>query len=156
MSEPFPVRRAAPADAPAMRRLVELAYAHYVARIGKRPGPMDEDYAEVVRAGHAWVAEREGALAGVLVLIPAPDHLLIENVAVDPARWGQGVGRRLLDFAEEYAGAAGLPELRLYTNALMTENRAYYARRGYRETGRQVQDGFDRVYFAKTVQANAG
>jgi N-acetylglutamate synthase-like GNAT family acetyltransferase len=150
------IRPATLADAPAIGSLVEEAYGHYVERIGKRPAPMDEDYAEVVRHGHTWVAEEAGTLAGVLVLVPASDHLLIENVAVAPGWWGRGVGRRLLELAEERAREAGLAELRLYTNARMTENRAYYARRGYRETGRQLADGFDRVYFTKPAHPNAG
>ena len=160
MPDALRIRPATAADAQAIGALVEAAYGHYVERIGKRPAPMDEDYAEVVRRGHTWVAEDAGALAGVLagvlVLEPGADHLLIENVAVSPGWWGQGVGRRLLELAEERAREAGLAELRLYTNALMTENQAYYARRGYRETGRQVVDGFDRVYFAKPAQPNAG
>ena len=156
MTDAFRVRPASPADVPAIGQLVELAYGHYVPRIGERPAPMDEDYGEVVRLGHTWVAEEAGALIGVLVLVPGSDHLLIENVAVAPGSWGRGVGRRLLELAEGRAREAGLAELRLYTNALMTENRAYYARRGYRETGRQTVDGFDRVYFAKPAQPNAG
>ena len=156
MTEAVRIRPAAPFDVPAIRELVELAYGHYVERIGRRPAPMDDDHAEVVARGHTWVAEEAGALVGVLVLVPGSDHLLIENVAVAPDRWGTGVGRRLLDVAEDRAREAGVAELRLYTNALMTENRAYYARRGYRETGRQVVDGFDRVWFAKPAQPNAG
>ena len=156
MPDPLRIRPATLADARAVGALVEEAYGHYVERIGKRPAPMDEDYAEVVRHGHTWVAEEAGTLAGVLVLVPGSDHLLIENVAVAPGWWGRGVGRQLLELAEDRAREAGLAELRLYTNALMTENRAYYARRGYRETGRQTVDGFDRVYLAKPAQPNAG
>lgn len=155
MSQNAEIRPATAADVPALAAVVEAAYGHYVECIGKRPAPMDEDYGEVVRRGHTWVAEESGAVLGVLVLVPRSDHLLIENVAVAPGRWGGGVGRRLLEFAERWAREAGLPELRLYTNALMTENRAYYARRGYRETGREVVDGFDRVWSAKPAHPNA-
>jgi hypothetical protein len=41
---------------------------------------------------------------------------------------------------------------RLYTNAAMTENLAYYPRRGYIETHRAAQDGFHRVFFRKPVR----
>jgi hypothetical protein len=44
-----------------------------------------------------------------------------------------------------------VPELRLFTHALMTENQAYYVRRGYMRTGRTKDDGFDRVFFAKRL-----
>lgn len=40
------LRRAAPADVPAIARVAEAAYAPYLPRMrGQRPGPMDTDYA---------------------------------------------------------------------------------------------------------------
>ena len=42
-----------------VRDLVQRSYAHYVARIGRRPGPMDDDYAAHVRDGHVFVNDRE-------------------------------------------------------------------------------------------------
>jgi ribosomal protein S18 acetylase RimI-like enzyme len=59
------------------------------------------------------------------------DHLLIVNVAVDPAYRGQGLGSRLLAHAEAVARELHLETLRLYTNGLMAENIALYQRRGY-------------------------
>ena len=75
----------------------------------------------------------------------------MENLAVRPADQGRGVGRRLLTLAEQRARDLGLAELRLYTNAAMTENLAYYPRRGYVETYRADQDGFHRVFFRKPL-----
>lgn len=77
------------------------AYVHYVARMGMRPAPMDDDYAARIDAGSVWVAEADGALIGVLVLTVEPDHLLLNNIAVSPAVRGTGVGARLLAFAAE-------------------------------------------------------
>ncbi len=71
-------------DAAAMRELAEAAYQPYVARIGRRPAPMTADYASIAGSGNAWVAEQRGRLVGLLVLEPAEDHLLLDNVAVDP------------------------------------------------------------------------
>ncbi len=34
----------------------------------------------------------------------------------------------------------------------MTENLAYYPRRGYRETHRTMGDGFSRVFFTKNLR----
>jgi len=130
---------------------VQRAYDHYVPRIGLRPAPMDADYEAIVRAGRAWVAETEGAVAGVLVLEALEDHLLIENVAVDPHLQGRGVGRALLAFAEARAAELGLPELRLYTHVKMTENQALYARLGYREVERRAEKGFARVFMSKRI-----
>lgn len=144
------IRQAEPADAPAVHDIVQRAYAHYVERIGGRPGPMDDDHARQVREGLVHVAEDDG-IAGVLVLVREDDHLLIANVAVDPGRQGQGIGRRLLDFAESRAREAGLPELRLYTHVRMTENIALYMRLGYVETERRSEHGFERVFMTKRL-----
>jgi ribosomal protein S18 acetylase RimI-like enzyme len=130
---------------------VQRAYGHYVARIGMRPGPMDDDYAARVGEGRVWVAQADGEIAGLVVLIPHDDHLLVENVAVDPARQGQGIGRALLAHAERQAAQLGVPELRLYTHVKMTENRALYARLGYREVERRTESGFERVFMSKPV-----
>jgi N-acetylglutamate synthase-like GNAT family acetyltransferase len=145
------LRQATGADTDAIQRLVEAAYGMYVDRIGKRPAPMDADYPALIDAGRVTVAESEGRVTGILVLIPMPDHLLVENVAVDPAAQRTGVGGRLMAYAEGEARALGLPELRLYTNEKMVENLAWYPRLGYTETERRVDGGFARVFFAKRL-----
>jgi ribosomal protein S18 acetylase RimI-like enzyme len=145
------LREAVPDDREAVERLVEAAYGLYVERIGKRPAPMDADYAALIDAGLVTVAERGGALAGILVLVPMADHLLVENVAVDPAAQRTGVGRLLMARAEDEARALGLSELRLYTNEKMVENLTWYPRLGYRETERRAESGFARVFFVKTL-----
>jgi ribosomal protein S18 acetylase RimI-like enzyme len=144
------IRLAQVADASAVATLVQRAYDHYVPRIGARPRPMDADYPALIAAGQAWVAV-DPDIVGVIVLDHHADHLQIDNVAVAPERQGSGVGAALLDFAEDRARARGVPELRLFTHALMTENQAFYARRGYVQTARTVDDGFDRVFFAKRL-----
>jgi HAD superfamily hydrolase (TIGR01509 family) len=148
---PGTIRPARPAEAADLAAIARVAYARYVPRIGRRPAPMDADYAARIAAGHLFVAERDGRAVGLIVLVPAADHLLIENVAVAPPQQRDGIGRSLLGFAETYAGDLGLPELRLYTNEAMTENLALYARLGYRETGRRGESGFRRVFLAKSV-----
>lgn len=145
------MRPAVAADVAALRAVAEAAYRGYVPRIGRPPAPMTADYAAAVAGGHAWVAARDGAVVGLLVLVPRPGHLLLENVAVLPSEQGRGTGSQLLAFAEEEARRRGLPEIRLYTNEAMTENLGYYARRGYTETHRARDEGFSRVFFRKAL-----
>jgi ribosomal protein S18 acetylase RimI-like enzyme len=45
----------------------------------------------------------------------------------------------------------GWQEIRLYTNASMTENIALYRKIGYVETARVNEKGFDRVYMTKRL-----
>lgn len=142
------IRPADAADLATIERIVAAAYTKYIERIGKPPGPMLDDYAALIRAHAVWVTDD---LAGLIVLLPEPDHLLLDNIAVDPAFHGKGVGRALMEFAEAEARRRAFPELRLYTHETMTENIALYSRSGWEETGRAEQDGYDRVFFRKTV-----
>src|SRR5260370_517580 len=58
----------------------------------------------------------------------------------------------LLTFAEAVAQEAGLPTLRLYTNAAMTENLTFYPQLGYEEIDRRTNNGFERVFFSKHLR----
>lgn len=148
------IRSAQGPDAVALREIVERAYGVYVERIGRRPAPMDDDYAGKIREGGVFVADHDGEAVGLIVLRARQDHLLIENVAVDPGHQGRGVGRALMAFAETYAAERRLPELRLYTNAAMTENLALYPGLGYREYDRRTENGLKRVFFSKRLDSS--
>lgn len=151
-----PIRRATPADEAGLGALQKRAYVKYVPRIGEQPQPMAEDAAGLLQSYEVWVVDgAEDLLAGALVLRSADDHLLIWSVAVDPTQQGTGLGRRLLDFAEAEARSRGLAEIRLYTNALFTENRTLYAHLGYAETGSEQHGGRELVHMAKTLPATA-
>ena len=145
------IRPADITDLPTIERIVRDAYTKYIERIGKPPGPMLDDYRNVIRAHHAWVLEDGGDVAGIIVLLPEDDHLLLDNVALDPAWHGRGLGRVLMEFAEREARRRGYDELRLYTHEKMTENVAMYSRLGWQETGRGEQAGYNRVFFRKPV-----
>ena len=146
------IRRAMPQDRGAVEAIVNLAYSSYVKRIGKPPGPMLDDYVRLIAKGAVSLYEEaEGDAAAIIVLLPKPDHLLLDNIAVRPDRQGQGLGRRLIEFAESETVRLGYRELRLYTHEKMTENIALYARFGFEETGRGHEAGYDRVFMTKRL-----
>jgi GNAT superfamily N-acetyltransferase len=146
------IRQASSSDALSVERIVRAAYAKYVARIGKPPGPMNDDYAARIAQQAVWLLIASGEIAGILVLLEEDDHLLLDNVAVDPRHQGKGIGRALIDFAEQEARRRGHAEIRLYTHQAMHENIVLYPRLGYEETGRGEQAGFQRVFFRKTLR----
>ena len=146
------IRPARAEDVAAVGQLVCDAYGHYVARLGKQPGPMLDDYARRIADGQVWVLEEEGALAGILVLENAEDGaLLLDNSAIAPGAQGKGHGRTLVAFAEAEARRRGRSQVRLYTHVLMVENVAIYARLGFEETHRVTEKGYDRVYMTKRL-----
>ncbi len=153
MSKPIP-RAATEADLEGINRLVVCAFGKYVERIGRPPAPMTADYAELLGTSRVWVVDAGDDTVGVLVTQARPDHLLLDCIAVAPTAQGGGLGRALLERADRDAREQGLAEIRLCTNAAMTENLAFYPRRGFHETGRGVQDGFHRVFFARAVAPN--
>jgi ribosomal protein S18 acetylase RimI-like enzyme len=155
-----PPPRLRPADAADAERLAEIAraaYARYVERLGGRePRPMSEDYAEVVAGKQVLVAERDGELVGLVVLEVDAEGFVVDNVAVDPAHEGTGVGRALLSAAEAEALRAGFDSIYLYTHERMIENIALYRRIGYVEYDRRAH-GRDQdllVYLRKPLAAS--
>jgi N-acetylglutamate synthase-like GNAT family acetyltransferase len=148
-------RSAEAGDAADIAELVNSAYGHYVARIGRPPSPMLEDYEEIIRTREVTIVERDGAIAGVIVLTATDEGFLIENVAVRPDHQGRGIGKALLELAEVEARRAGFDSIYLYTHEKMTENRALYASRGYVQY-RHGPDGDPRVYMRKQLAPPSG
>lgn len=149
------LRLAAARDLAAIEALVNAAYGHYVARIGKIPGPMrdvdDGSYARHIEAGHVNLLQQHDEIVGLLVLIPKSDTLLLDNVAVAPAAQGRGFGKVLMQAAEAHARQHGFDNITLYTQELMHENLAIYRRYGYVETHRAEEFGLERVYLRKSL-----
>jgi GNAT superfamily N-acetyltransferase len=112
---------------------------------------MLDDYAALIDGGLMHVAERDGLVQGLVVLIPQDDAMLLDNVAVAPKAQGSGLGRLLLAFAERAALQAGYGAIKLYTNEAMTGNIDLYARIGYAETHRSEEQGLRRVHMRKSL-----
>jgi GNAT superfamily N-acetyltransferase len=126
------------ADAADVQALTRAAYAKWVPLIGREPKPMSADYERAVSEHVIDLYEQGGALLALVEMIPLPDHLLIENIAVRPDQQGKGLGDRLLQHAEDHARSLGIGETRLYTNARFAANLAFYAKRGYSEFRRET------------------
>ena len=139
------------ADVRVVEQIVEDAYCVYTSRMGKLPGPMFDDYSQRVAEGVVWVLEEGTTTVGIVVLLPKSDHLLLDNIAIAPARQGLGFGRRLLAFAEAEAMRRSYREIRLYTHETMTENQRLYAAIGYEETGRGTEAGYERIFMRKQL-----
>jgi ribosomal protein S18 acetylase RimI-like enzyme len=136
------LRRAIAADAAAIRELTRQAYAKWVPIIGREP-----------LSKHRFdLLYLEGKLAALIETVAQADHLLIENVAVAPAFRGHGFGRKLIIYVEGLAQAAGLDEVRLYTNKLFVENLHLYQALGYRVDREEAFRGGFTVYFSKCLR----
>ncbi|RPE45076.1 acetyltransferase (GNAT) family protein [Streptomyces sp. Ag109_O5-1] len=143
------IRPAGAADVPAVKAVTDMAYHHYIARIGVVPQPMEADHAANVAAGRVFVVG--DPVVGLVVIEAHEDHLFLDSIAVHPDAHGQGMGRRLLEFVDARVRALGLPEVRLYTNALMWENQKIYPKLGYEVVERRVDGPYDRVHYRKRL-----
>lgn len=151
-SAAYALRPANGSDAAQVTELVEAAYEHYVERPGMLPRPMTDDYAAVIERSRVTVAERHGAIVGVIVLAVTGEGFVIDNVAVHPSHRGRGLGRTMLAFADAQARWAGFESIYLYTHEQMTENLALYTRAGYVEFDRRSRGTFSLVYMRKDLR----
>jgi len=135
-----------------LERIAAAAYRQYIAVMGKRPAPMLADYGHHLAHDTVFVVldQSQGAPLGYAVLILKKDGWWLENIAVDPRHAGRGIGTALLHHLEEYL-AARTQRYQLYTNKLMARNIKWYLRSGFDETARRLEDGYERVFFAKRL-----
>ena len=145
------IRQAQPTDQKAIVTCVQVAYAKYTARIGKKPAPLLANYTLLLAQEVVYVLAYEEEIHGVLVMMLQERSMFVENVAVDPRFQRQGLGRILMNFVEQQTRRHQLDEIRLYTHELMTENLAFYRHFGFDEEARRTEDGYRRVFLRKTL-----
>ncbi len=145
------IRIATVDDLPQIEACARAAYRKYIERMGRPPAPMLADFSRQIGQGIVHVLTSNGELAGYVVFYPMGDYIHLENIAVEPARAGRGLGRIMIEFVEAEAGRLGFPGVELYTNEQMTENLDMYLALGYQEVARRNEEGFDRVYFRKLL-----
>jgi GNAT superfamily N-acetyltransferase len=85
--------------------------------------------------GQTWLAERDGALAGVVGIVAGEVRVLY----VDPAHQGQGVGSALLEHAEAQLRAVGHVRATLWAFRDNTLGREFYEHRGWRPDGAEQE-----------------
>ena len=128
---PLIIRSATKADVTTLTQLTRAAFLPWVPVIGRDPLPMFTDYAAAVLQDRIDILEDTCTTLGLIHMIPEPDHLWVETIAIDPDHQGRGLGRYLMTHAETVARSLGLPELRLLTNAAMSSNLRLYTGLGF-------------------------
>lgn len=89
-----------------------------------------------------YVAEQGGAIAGSFAMLVMDNlgHLgapsaIVEDVVVDPARHGRGIGQAMMRFAVERARAKGCYKLMLSSNARRERAHRFYEALGFERHG---------------------
>lgn len=109
-----------------------------------------EELEAELRDADGWVARRDGRLVGAIRTRQEGDLLLIGRIAIAPDQQGAGIGRALLEAAEDHSTAG---EAELFTASLSEANIRLYERCGYVESQRIDQgDGIQEIYFRKRLR----
>jgi GNAT superfamily N-acetyltransferase len=147
---PPAIRRGQPADARAMADLYLRARAAALSAGSIPEGVHDaEDVrgyfaAHVVEDCELWLAEEDGALAGILVL----DGDMVDQLYVEPALTGRGIGSALLAVAKRERPDG----LRLWTFQSNAGAQRFYERHGFvavrRTDGRDNEERAPDVLYA--------
>ena len=83
-----------------------------------------------------FVARRSGAMVGCAALVVGEaGEAELKRMYVDPGVRGLGIGRRLLQAAEDAARAEGVTVIRLETGIRQAEALGLYRNTGYRDRG---------------------
>jgi ribosomal protein S18 acetylase RimI-like enzyme len=145
------LRRARPSETEKIAAFQRAAYERNRTIIGVEPIPLQADYAKILSEYEVWLYEDEAKLAGVLILGPRPEDLLIWSVATAPDARRVGLGNRLLAAAETRARELGKRMMRLYTGELLVDNVAWYQRRGYAIERTEAMNDRRIVHMKKTI-----
>jgi ribosomal protein S18 acetylase RimI-like enzyme len=145
-------------------RIIGDAFTPYVRALGREwPAEGTPEYAErwkhfvaEIERGDVYVAVEGGRIVGAARTKPQEADLYIDQIAVDPAQQGTGVGSWMLQRIDELARARGLGGLSLITAEMAVANIRLYERHGFEIVRRGVADhGLDphpRVYMVKTFR----
>jgi ribosomal protein S18 acetylase RimI-like enzyme len=113
---------------------------------------LDEIEATYLEDGEFLVGLLEGRLVAMGALKRlTPDRAEIMRMRVHPDDQRHGIGEALLHSLEEAAARFGVLTLVLDTTSVQVAALAFYAKNGYRETGRRRQGPFEIVAFEKRL-----
>jgi predicted N-acetyltransferase YhbS len=148
------IRPIAPEDAGEVLTVQRAAFVSEALIYGSVDMPpltqtIDQLRAEIAE-NDGWVARADGRLVGAIRAIQDGEILLIGRIAIAPDMQGEGVGRALLEAAEDASSAS---EAELFTGSLSEANIRLYEACGYTVTQRVPQDdGTEQVFLRKRLR----
>ncbi len=127
-------RVASPADAEALAALINAAFRVELPFIeGDRTNP--DGVRAYIEKGKFLLAENTAGLAGCVYVEIRGDRGYLGLLGVDPQRQGTGLGRKLMNAAENFFRQAGCVAVDLRLVSARTPLPSFYRHLGYLETG---------------------
>jgi predicted N-acetyltransferase YhbS len=129
------VRSGVPADAQTIARLINEAFAvERVAFDGDRTNP--NEVRALMNGGEFLLAEDTGSLAGCVYVEVRGERSYLGLLSVPPAQQGRGLGRTLVNAAEDFSRSAGCRAIDLRIISPRAEALLpFYRRLGYSQAG---------------------
>ncbi len=133
-NENLAIRTAVASEVPALVRLINSAFiVEQFVFDGDRINA--EETRAFMESGRFLLAEDCAGLAGCVYLEIREDRGYLGLLAVNPARQGSGLGRKLVAAAEDHFRAAGCRAVDLRVISQRTPLPPFYSHLGYVETG---------------------
>lgn len=123
--------------------------------------PSAEKLEADIEKAELFILEEDDQILGIIVLTDLMDeeyvpihwltesgnNLYVHRLATHPSVWGEGYGRQLMDFAENFARENNYDSVRLDTFSQNKRNHRFYESRGYERLGdiffpKQSEDPF--------------
>lgn len=107
---------------------------------GDESGWSDRRALDALEQAAVFVARIGDSVAGYVALRPEPGAMRVEQLLVAPHHEGEGVGHRLLAYAEGYAISTGALAVRVVVEHDNERAVAFYRRSGFVPIGEQLYE----------------
>jgi GNAT superfamily N-acetyltransferase len=145
------IRRSGPNDAQTIAEVLHASFMEFKALYTDLGFAATTPCAETVvmrmSEGPVWVAQLEGSITGTVAAVVKDESVYVRGMAVLPAARGSGIGAKLLQQVEDWAGTEFHARIFLSTTPFLTSAIRLYERFGFRRTDDRLHDLFGTPLF---------
>jgi putative acetyltransferase len=153
------IRMAVPDEASSIAALLARSFAEYESSYTPEAFAATISTLDRIRdrisEGPVWLALRNDIVVGTLSAVARGEALYLRGMAVDPGARGDGIGRELLECAEDYAIRNGFERLFLSTTPFLKSAIRLYERYGFSRSNEKSDDLFGTPLFTMVMNLPA-
>ncbi len=153
MQYSFIIRRAEPADAPAVHAILQHAFRDYAEVTGQKSlEALTETEADVwrqIQEKPVYVAEIDGGIVGTVRLEITGTRAYLSRFAVSSDARNLGIGKSLMNVVDKYLCANGVERVSLHTASRHLALVRFYYGRGFHTEAIETDRGYLRARMVK-------